>query len=47
MENAAEETFRNQDNQNVGRGAANANYNPVIHGLFCFALPPSDPISLR
>ena len=34
MENAAEETFRNQDTKNVGRNAAESNYNPVIHGLF-------------
>ncbi len=48
MENAAEETFRNQDTKNVGRNAVESNYNPVIHGLFFasrFMSP--DPIALR
>lgn len=34
MENAAEETFCNQDTHKIGRFAEKSNYNPVIHGLF-------------
>ena len=46
--NAAEETFRNQDELNVGRFAANAiNPSGSFQALFCFALLPSDPIALR
>ena len=41
MENAAEETFRNQDAIKLGRSAANAPHlSGSLQALFCFALPP-------
>ncbi len=48
MENAAEETFRNQDTKKVGRYAAKSNYSPVIHWpFFASRFMSSVPTALR